>query len=146
MTYGVIKKIAATETYPLRSVVLRNRSAETPCPFDGDNDDDTIHLGYFANEKIVGIASFYRRDNTSLGVDNTLQLRGMAIDENYRAKGVGKELVSYAAQFFKNSATAIWCNARESAIAFYEKQGFETRGKKFDIAGIGAHIVMVKTL
>lgn len=124
--------------------MLRNRSSDTPCKFDGD--DEAIHFGYFDGNEIVGIVSFYWRNHSDLGIENALQLRGMATSETHRGRGVGSELLKFAIAYFENRATVIWCNARESAIEFYRKQGFESRGEKFEIPEIGMHIVMVKML
>ncbi|MGI8983191.1 MAG: GNAT family N-acetyltransferase, partial [Acidimicrobiales bacterium] len=36
----------------------------------------------------------------------------------------------------------LWCNARMSAVGFYLRAGFEVVSDEFDVAGIGAHVVM----
>jgi ribosomal protein S18 acetylase RimI-like enzyme len=36
----------------------------------------------------------------------------------------------------------LWCNARVSAIAFYERAGFRTWGEQWVIAAHGPHVVM----
>jgi len=36
----------------------------------------------------------------------------------------------------------LWCNARVSAIAFYERAGFRTWGEEWVIASHGPHVVM----
>ena len=43
-------------------------------------------------------------------------------------------------------ADLVWCNARESAKAFYGKEGFLPEGAQFDIEGIGVHQLMLLRL
>jgi predicted GNAT family N-acyltransferase len=47
---------------------------------------------------------------------------------------------------YERAGHMIWCNARLSAVRFYEKLGFETRGDEFDIPDVGPHVVMWRTL
>ncbi|MEO0512429.1 MAG: GNAT family N-acetyltransferase [Planctomycetota bacterium] len=42
-------------------------------------------------------------------------------------------------------ADGIWCNARVSAAAFYERCGFRAVSGEFEIKGIGPHLVMVRS-
>lgn len=75
------------------------------------------------------------------------QLRGMAILEQYQKQHYGKYLLEEAIETLKTkSVDLIWCNARESAINFYLKQGFTIKGSSFDIPKIGPHYLMFKNI
>jgi len=142
-----IAVISALETHPLRSLVLRNRDARIPCPFDGDLDDTTHHFASFYKHEIVTIASFYLRQNELLGNHQMLQLRGMAAHPNYAGMGFGKDLMRFTMEYFKNQGIEIlWCNAREVAFGFYQKLGFKSIGDNFKIPEIGVHRVMYVNL
>ena len=40
----------------------------------------------------------------------------------------------------------VWCNARVTAEGFYLRAGFEPEGARFDLPGIGPHVVMAVSL
>src|SRR5690554_6981686 len=147
MTTFNIAEISAEETYPLRSLVLRNRDQNIPCPFDGDSDLSTKHFGCVHENKIIGIASFYLRKNDLLGNREMVQLRGMATAPDFANRGCGKALINHAIDYFrKGNMDLIWCNAREVAFGFYKKLGFVKKGENFLIPEIGIHIVMYRNL
>jgi len=71
----------------------------------------------------------------------------MATVVSVRGMGHGATLVSTLESYLvEQSAQWLWCNARQAAIGFYLKCGFEMRGDAFDIAGIGEHRPMLKQL
>lgn len=78
-----------------------------------------------------------------------LQLRGMCVDERMQRRGLGERLLEGSLGQLAvrvPSAEFVWCNARTSAVAFYEKMGFETVGEVFEVDEIGPHVVMWKSL
>ncbi len=143
----IIKEITVEETLPLRSAVLRDGKPFDQCRFAEDGQRGSFHLGYFDDEQLVGVASFYE-----IGFDNIdepgIQLRGMAVDNHYQGKGIGKALVQFAEQKIESnqSITHIWCNARKIAYKFYESQGFGFVSEEFEIDEVGPHRKMIKTL
>lgn len=67
----------------------------------------------------------------------------MAVDTPYQNAGIGTMLVSASLRAVAGRAgRAVWCNARLSAMGFYEKLGFAQAGDPFAIEGIGEHVVM----
>jgi hypothetical protein len=42
----------------------------------------------------------------------------------------------------QNQCTLLWCNAREKAMGFYTKVGFQPHGELFTIQNIGKHMLM----
>ncbi len=143
----LVKEITVEETLPLRSAVLRDGKPFDECRFAEDGKQGSFHLGYFYDERLVGIASFY-----PIGFDNIeepgIQLRGMAVDAQYQGKGIGKALVKFAEEKIKADPTIthIWCNARQIAYKFYESQGFGYVSEEFDIATIGPHRKMLRAM
>ena len=72
---------------------------------------------------------------------NQLQIRGMAIAKKWQGNKVGEKLITHIRLLDKKSIT-IWCNAREKAVQFYQKQGFKIKGSSFNIKNVGIHYVM----
>ncbi|HGS4633929.1 TPA: YiiD C-terminal domain-containing protein [Vibrio cholerae] len=75
------------------------------------------------------------------------QIRYMAVKANRRSKGMGSLiLVALESLARQEGAKRLVCNAREDAIPFYAKNGFERRGELTDERGPVRHQQMVKTL
>jgi thioesterase domain-containing protein len=71
----------------------------------------------------------------------------MAVKASRRAKGMGSlVLVALESLARQEGAKRLVCNAREDAIKFYEKNGFERRGELTDERGPVRHQQMVKPL
>lgn len=142
----MVKFIPVDLTLDLRSRILRNGKPLLECTFPTDQVEGIFHLAFYVDEEIATIASFFPnsyKDNKELGY----QLRGMATDLQYLGKGYGKQLIEFAVEYIKNTnAQYIWCNARSSAIKFYQKLGFETVSEEFEIAGVGPHYEMILKL
>jgi len=140
-----IDKISALEAYKIRKDVLRNGIPLTE-KMVGDFDESTLHFGVFLNDVLVCIASYMKTDNSCFsGVQ--YQLRGMATLKKYQQQGFGKKLILAVEDFLrKEESIIIWCNARVSALGFYEKLGFEINGTIFEIPLIGKHYIMFKEI
>ncbi|CAM3736123.1 putative N-acetyltransferase YjcF [Vibrio aerogenes CECT 7868] len=75
------------------------------------------------------------------------QIRYMAVKSNRRNRGMGALLlVTLESLARQEGAKRLVCNAREDAIGFYEKNGFERRGELSDEKGPVRHQQMVKVL
>lgn len=143
-----VQEISAEDTLPLRQAILRPGGTREDCLFDGDTAYGTFHLGCFsADGDLACVASFYPRRHHLIFAADPYQLRGMATSKNWQGRGAGHFLLQAAiAKLKNNGADLIWCNARQIAVDFYKKHGFETRGEVFEIAGIGPHLMMFRDL
>lgn len=140
-----IKEISAEETFPIRLEVLR-KNIPLPYEFNGDFDEDTIHLGAFEGNKLIAVSSYMKASNKNFK-GNQYQLRGMATLTEYQGFGAGKLMLKKAVQILKkDNCQVLWCNARIAAVDFYKKQGFRTYGEKFEISYVGDHYVMLKEM
>jgi predicted GNAT family N-acyltransferase len=142
----MVKFIPTELTLGLRSKVLRNGRSLEECIFPTDKVEGAFHLAFYVDDEIATIASFFPKnykDKAELGY----QLRGMATDTPFLGKGYGKQLVQFAVAYIKKTKTQyIWCNARTSAVKFYEKLGFNLVSEEFEIAGVGPHYEMILNL
>ena len=142
-----IKEITAQDTYPVRHPVLRKGKPITTCAFQGDTLASTIHLGFFLEEHLVGVATFLDQQHVLFKELNQYQLRGMAILEEHQKKGFGIQLLKAGEALLKIKNTErLWFNARAHATSFYQKLGYVKVGDEFNIPDIGAHYLMTKTL
>tara|TARA_R110000850_G_scaffold16697_3_gene51792 strand:+ start:20029 stop:20964 length:936 start_codon:yes stop_codon:yes gene_type:complete len=139
-----IKVIDTEETIAIRQQVLREGSPREECYFPGDNLSTTVHYGIYEENKLAGIATFLEQNHPDFEGAH-LQLRGMAILDQFKGKGYGKLLVETGEQLAQTKQKQyIWCNARIIAKPFYEKLGYKTFGDSFEISKVGTHFVMYK--
>ena len=102
-------------------------------------DEDGIHYGAFVENKMVAIASTFRRGND-------VQVRKFAVDPSLQHQDIGSRLLQYITDRARESgATRLWCNARKSATGFYLKTGFKPNGDAFTRNSID-YIIMDKQL
>ena len=142
-----IKEITAEETYPVRHPVLRAGKPIESCRFDGDDLKSTKHFGIFIDGKLSGVVSLLEKVNPLFATNNQFQLRGMGVVEEQRRNGYGEDLVNHCEDYIRNKGGAlIWFNARIIAMPFYKKLGYESIGDAFDLADVGTHYVMSKTI
>jgi GNAT superfamily N-acetyltransferase len=75
------------------------------------------------------------------------RVRGMATRDDARRQGLGRlvldALLDHVAT---HGGGVVWCNARVPARHLYARAGFAPRGEVFDIAGIGPHVEMGRTV
>jgi len=137
-----VVEITARGTWPVRHRVLRPGRPIGTCDWPEDGIPGAFHLGARVEGVLVGIASFYpvpRVDDAPGG----WQIRGMAVDEGLRDRGLGAALLRRGVERARGlGATYLWCNARTRAVPFYERAGFLRLGAEFDVPGIGPHFQM----
>ncbi|MDD0852285.1 GNAT family N-acetyltransferase [Halobacteriovorax sp. GB3] len=142
-----VLRISASDTHNIRKQVLAPHLPLEKCVFEGDEEEQTFHLGAFVDGKLVSIASFFYHKNDTFEEENQFQLRGMATLEEHRGKGLSSELLKVAFPVIKqNFCNLVWCDARTSAQGFYQQVGFEKTGEVFNVEDIGEHILMYKNL
>lgn len=142
----MIKYISQEETLPLRSRVLRPGKALEECIFPTDTIEGAFHLGGFVADQLVVIATFFPDCHSDFGAGG-FKLRGMATDPDFSGRGYGAELIKFAVKTLRSAnGSYIWCNARSSAVVFYQKLGFELISGEFEIPGVGPHFNMIKQL
>ena len=124
----------------MRQPVLRKGLPLNTCAFDFDDAPNTLHLGAFANDILVGVL-------TLLNKTENVQLRGMAVLEAFQGQGIGKLLVAHAEnQVRQQNICNLWMNARLIAVPFYEACGYQKQGETFELPYGGTHYKMTKHL
>ena len=141
----MIKEIQSSETYLVRQEVLRKGKPIETCYFEGDDAETTMHFGIELNKKIIGIVSVYQVNSQLFFDEIQFQIRGMAVLNEFQGNGFGTQLLAEAENYCTSQKTTlIWFNAREKAVPFYEKNGYQTKGNSFEIPEVGTHYIMFK--
>lgn len=142
-----IKQIPSKATFTVRLPVLRPGKPVGSCIFDGDDLPTTVHFGIFEDENIAGVISVFKADIDLLTQQKQFQIRGMAVLDSHQKRGLGDRLVKAAEEYIvSQNGDAIWFNAREIAVGFYRKMGYEIIGTPFTIGDIGIHHLMYRAL
>ena len=137
-----VHPINVEEVRTIRQIVLRPGMSPQTCIYP--HDDDGTHFGAYLINTLVGIVSYYHQSHPDKFDPKAWRLRGMATLEEYRRIGVGKTLIEIGNKFVKQQGgNSVWCNARKSAVGFYEKFNFNVISEEFEIPLIGPHLVMV---
>ena len=101
---------------------------------------DDILLGAFEEDNILACCVL-TPDGSSC-----VQLKQMAVQNNLQGKGVGATLLRFAENVARDRGyTYMTMHARDSAVSFYEKHGYETEGDAFFEVTI-PHYKMVKKI
>ena len=104
-----------------------------------EEDAHGIHFGGFDDNKLIAVVSLFQN-----GSD--IQFRKFAVQKDMQGKGYGRVLLQFITDFARvEGGMRIWCNARESAVNFYDKAGFTYTGETFERKGVN-FIVMEKQL
>ena len=141
-----IKKISSETTFSVRNPVLRPGLPIESCAFEGDNLPSTLHFGYYHDEILAGIVSVFEKTHPNWPQKKQIQVRGMAILEDFQRKGIGELLIQKVIETAQENKTElIWFNARKNAVPFYEKMNFHIQGTAFEIEGVGTHYIMYRT-
>ena len=142
-----IKKITAFETIIVRHPVLRPGRPVESCHFEGDDLTTTSHFGLFFESELVGVISAFKAKNKLFSEENQFQIRGMAVLDKFQKMGFGEALLNYCENEIRlNNGELIWFNAREIAVGFYTKSGYEILGDLFQIPDVGPHYILFKKI
>lgn len=141
----IIRQVTAADVRPLRLEVLRAGMANQSVVFDGDDDSETVHLAAFDTDgRMIGTSTWMRRPCSLEQADRAVQLRGMATIARLQSRGVGSALLRAGFSHWMNDAELVWANARDAALPFYRRHGFETRGTGFieTVTELPHHVVV----
>ena len=137
-----IRPVSAADVMPLRHRVLRQGKPLMNAAYEGDDAEPTFHLAAFEDGEVVGVASFMREPMPGRKDVPAWRLRGMAVEERLRGRQVGKRLVDRGIELTREAGgELLWCNARGTAVGFYERMGWTAVGEYFEEHGL-PHVVM----
>ena len=110
---------------------------------DKDYSDNTVHIGYFHDDNLIGVARLIDMDK------DIIHIGRVVIDKEYRGKGIGHKLIisceNIAKQILKKEVI-IELSAQIQAEKFYESLGYNRINDKIYLdAGI-EHVDMRKVI
>ena len=86
-----------------------------------DNSENTVHIGYFNDNKLIGVARLIDLDK------DVIHIGRVVIDKEYRGQGIGRELIigceNIAQQILKRKII-IELSAQIQAENFYKSLGY----------------------
>ena len=131
----------ADTTYPLwRDVLREGRPVARLADPAG-----TFHLAARSAGRLVGVVRFSPGPCPWRPEARTpWQLRGMATDAGARGTGAGRALVTEGlARVAAHGGDLVWCDARMTAVGFYQRMGFGVVTEEFLKPEGGSHLGMV---
>ena len=110
---------------------------------DKDHSDNTVHIGYFNDNKLIGVARLIDLDK------DVIHMGRVVIDKEYRGKGISRKLIIGCETTAKNilkREVIIELSAQIQAEKFYESLGYNRINDKVYLdAGI-EHVDMRKII
>ena len=125
-------------------VFVKEQKVPMELEFDEkDNSENTVHIGFFDNNKLIGVARLIDLDK------DVIHIGRVVIDKEYRGKGIGRELIigceNIAQQILKRKII-IELSAQIQAENFYKSLGYNRVNNKIYLdAGI-EHVDMRKEI
>ncbi len=129
------------EYYDLRYRILREPWKQPRGSERNEGDATGMHFGLYDSNQLLGIL---RLDSMEIGIS---QIRFMAVETSNQGKGIGENLMLFAEEISKNRGDKkIILHAREIALGFYEKMGYQLIEKSYLLFGEIQHYLMEKNI
>jgi predicted GNAT family N-acyltransferase len=110
----------------LRMDILRRPLGLSFSAADIEQEKNDLLIGAFEEDELLACCIL-----TKIGED-TCKLRQMAVKPKIQGTGLGAAMMNYAEQMAKDAGfKKMVMNARKTALGFYEKLGYETKGDEF---------------
>jgi GNAT superfamily N-acetyltransferase len=143
-----VEEVPTSEVLVLRMAVLRDGTPSQDPRYADDDTEGSVNLGIRESGLLVACSTWLPRPWPLDQTAPATQLRGMAVAKHLQSKGLGNILLQAGITRAKTlESTYVWARARDRALYFYERNGFETIGDQFidEASGLGHHLVMLKT-
>jgi GNAT superfamily N-acetyltransferase len=126
--------------YALRWKILREPWSQPPGSEKDEFEGEAIHLAAWDDDgEIIGVGRLHRV------IGNHGQVRYMAVDPAHRSHGVGRAILQeLEAEAMKSGIREITLNAREEAVPFYQRNGYQVLKPSHALFGVIPHFEMHK--
>ncbi|MBI1344602.1 MAG: GNAT family N-acetyltransferase [Terrimonas sp.] len=125
---------AYTEMVSLRTEILRKPLGISFTKEQLEKEKDDWLVCAFEQENVIGCCILSPKDK------QVLQLRQMAVSGSSQHKGVGRQILAFAELHAKNNNfKVVLMHARDVALGFYEKCGYQVVGEAFTEVGLPHH-------
>ena len=160
-----ISRVSAPDVLDLRAQVLRDGGSLESARYTRDDLPTTVHLA--AHDLAGAVVGVVTCQHAARSVrcpapvplsevapgqvqrwpdirEPAWQMRGMAVADRWRSKGVGRLLLNAALRIAQSEGiTELWAHARVTALDFYRREGFEVVSGVFHLTW-GPHVVVVR--
>lgn len=120
----------------LRDEILRKPLGLAFSREDLEKEKDDILVGAFDDDLILACCMLTKIDA------ETVRLRQMAVRKNQQGKGIGHSMMLFAETLARDKGyKKLMMHARDTAIGFYEKQGYKLKGEQFIEVSIPHHVM-----
>jgi N-acetylglutamate synthase-like GNAT family acetyltransferase len=139
-----LKQITYGSTEYNKMILLRNEVLRIPLglTFTSEelaNEKNDLFIGAFDEDQIIGCCILTIIDFKSV------RLRQMAVQKTQQRKGIGKSILHFAENIAKDKGySKLMMHARNTAIGFYKKMGYNLSGEQFIEANIYHHYMEKK--
>ena len=129
----------------VQTVALRHEILRAPLGLEFPRDElktegAHFHLACFHEHELAACLVLVPID------ESAIKMRQVAVAEKWQRQGVGRELVEFSESFARERGFDLMTlHARETAVMFYEKSGYEKRGDVFEEVTL-RHWAMEKNL
>ena len=118
-----IQTITYQDALPIRHTVLWPNKPIEFCKVEGD--EQALHYGMFVDSTLVCVASIYIDQNSA-------RLRKFATLQTHQGQGIGSQVITHILEDLKHlNVNHFWCDARATAVSFYQRFGMQTSGSQF---------------
>ncbi|MFB9137046.1 GNAT family N-acetyltransferase [Vibrio olivae] len=130
-----IQQVTAVEVLPIRHQVLWPEKPLSFCSVEGD--EFATHYGAFVDNQLVCVASIYINGREA-------RLRKFATLPQYQGQGIGSKVLEHVMSTLQHfNVHYFWCDARTTALSFYQRFGLEVDGPEFEKSGIAYYKMSV---
>lgn len=123
----------------LREDVLRKSLGSVFSPEELEQERAHLHIGGYMDGELLATTVLVPEGDK-------MKMQRVAVLENLRNTAIGSKMMVFCeAVVLANKASVVYCHARDTAVNFYRKNGYEAEGDYFDEDGI-PHLKMSKSL
>lgn len=123
----------------LREKILRAPLGASFSEEELEQESEDLQIAGYINEQLVVTAVLVREEKQ-------LKMQRVAVDDGFRNKGIGAQLLTFCENIAVNkNYHSIYCHARNTAVKFYQDNGYTAEGDFFNEDGI-PHLKMRKAL
>lgn len=136
ITYKSPEWIAAVK---LREKILREPLGTYFTEQELEAEKDHVQIAGFIDNEIIATAVLVPEGYV-------VKMQRVAVDASLQGNNIGSEMMDFCEQFANSiNSKEIYCHARDTAVKFYIKNGYQGVGDYFDEDGI-PHLEMRKML
>ena len=107
----------------------------------GEEAEASFHVMAVEGKQILGVGRMHARE------DGVMQIRYMAVAAEGQRRGIGSGVVAaLEEEARRRGALRVQLDSRESAVPFYEKNGYAVVAESYLLWGEIPHFLMVKEL